>query len=127
MTENAAYAQRKAAKNDERFFPLWDWDTYFPKQLQTPLHITKDFVESLKFDKKLPKKELFFSLRSLSSAIVECNVRDRDFLKKNGAFKLHGDRSILKKIDELFQSFAADGRMGGREYRCPYEILNNKK
>ena len=79
-------------------------------------------MESLKFEKGMPANELFFCLRSLSSAIVEVNVRDRSFLDKYGSFSLKGDRSILQGVDELFQMFAKEGRMGGREYRCPYII-----
>jgi predicted Rossmann-fold nucleotide-binding protein len=123
MREN--YKRGKKAEHDNGipYFPLWDWDVYFPERLQKPLEIKKDFIESLTFSRKSSMTELFFSLRSLSSAIVECNVRDRDFIKRNGLFELKGDKSILRKVDKLFQAFAEAGRMGGRSYECPYKII----
>lgn len=123
MRETKEYYERLYRRSGERFSPLWDWNVHFPERLQRPLHITRDFIENLRFDRKLPPDELFFSLRSLSSAIVEVNVRDRDFIKKYGAFKLKGDPTILHRVDKLFQEFHRDGRMGGRQYICPYSIV----
>jgi hypothetical protein len=123
MKVNEQYNQKRLANASEKYFPLWDWEIYFPEALQKPLVIEHNFVESLRFDRKMPMEDLFFSLRSLSSALVETNVRDRKYLDKHGPFKLRGEPAILKAIDRLFESFAREGRMGGREYRCPYEIV----
>lgn len=122
MHENRKYYKARAIKNQKPLSMLWDWDLYFPEQLQTPLTITPDFVETLRFEKGMPIEELFFSLRSLSSAIVEVNVRNRKFIDQYGQFTIKGDKAILTKLDEIFQMFAREGRMGGREYRCPYII-----
>ncbi|MEK6797131.1 MAG: pyrimidine/purine nucleotide monophosphate nucleosidase domain-containing protein [Spirochaetota bacterium] len=127
MRETKEYYERLSKRTGEHFFPLWDWNVHFPERLQKPLHITKDFVESLCFDRKMAPDELFFSLRSLSSAIVEVNVRDREFLRKYGTFKLKGDPSILHRVDRLFQEFHRDGRMGMRKYLCPYRIARPVK
>lgn len=123
MKENSEHQKKVHSQNGDPWFPLWDWEVYFPEQLQHPLRIEHSFVESLRFDRRMPMEDLFFSLRSLSSALVETNVRDRGYLDKHGPFKLRGEVSILKAIDALFESFAKEGRMGGREYRCPYQIV----
>lgn len=123
MRENTDYYLRQG-KGDPAFM-LFNWDLYFPEQLQMPLKINREFVESLTFSNALPIEELFFSLRSLSSAIVETNVRDREYLSKYGPFQLKGDPEMLNAMDKLFERFAAEGRMGGREYLCPYEIKKN--
>jgi len=123
MRDCLTFNERRSRKIQRIFSPLWDWDVYFPSELQHPLIISKELIEGLEFSRKMPMEKLFYSIRSLSSAIVECNVRNRNFIKEQGVFKLRGDKTMLKRLDELFQSFAEEKRMGGREYQCPYQIL----
>lgn len=122
MKANAEAITRTTGESAESWGALWNWDLYFPESLQRPLSITHEFVESLRFDRGMPAEDLFFSLRSLCSALVETNVRDRTLIDRKGPFRLKGDPTILLAVDHLFQEFARDGRMGGREYKCPYVI-----
>ncbi|MBN8215465.1 MAG: DUF3412 domain-containing protein [Spirochaetes bacterium] len=123
MEENAERSKRESGGGPETWGALWNWDLYFPESLQKPLAITHPFVESLRFERGMPMEDLFFSLRSLCSALVETNVRDRTLLDRKGPFRVKGDPTILQAVDVLFQGFARDKRMGSREYRCPYVIV----
>lgn len=118
-----ANAEEKGNEGPENWGALWNWDLYFPETLQRPLSITHTFVQSLRFERGMPAEDLFFSLRSLCSALVETNVRDRTLIERLGPFRLKGDPGILTAVDHLFQEFARDGRMGSREYKCPYVIV----
>lgn len=124
MEDNAEHFTKENHDERETWGPLWNWDVFFPESLQKPLAITHEFVESLRFERGMPMEDLFFSLRSLCSAIVETNVRDRTLLERKGPFKIKGDPVILQAVDVLFQGFARDQRMGSREYHCPYVIVS---
>ena len=116
--KNLAFAE----KNHYIHMPLWNWEMHFPREMQKPLKITKEFMESLDFSRSKNKSELFYSLRALCSAMVEINILDRDFLDESGPFRLRGDKDILKGIDELFNTFVKEGRIGRESYLCPYVI-----
>jgi hypothetical protein len=75
----------------------------------------------------MERHDLAANLRRAFSGIVAGNVKDRGIrlIEQYGVFEIHGDRSILRPLDELLASFVAQKRMRlpGSHYQPCYRIV----
>jgi hypothetical protein len=74
-----------------------------------------------------PIHMLAANLRRAFSGVVAGNIRPQALraIEKNGPFKIHGDATIMKLMDELLLSFIHEHRMkiDQQNYLPCYEII----
>ena len=74
------------------------------------------------------KMDLTANLRQAFSGIVAGNIKPQtqDDIVHFGKFKLHGDRTLMEKVDKLLEDFIQQHRMKlptGKAYEPCYEIV----
>lgn len=114
----------RQAKEDLYSF---SWTIHIPLDFQMPFIPTHENMSNLDLHYDQEKWQLAAQLRKVFSGIVAGNIKKDgvDAIKKHGLFKIHGDKALLMKIDELLIKFIAEGRMKlpGKAYEPCYEIV----
>ena len=84
-------------------------------------------MAALQLNRDQPPSLLAAQLRRVFSGIVAGNVKENGVraIKENGPFKINGDPTIMKPVDELLQAFVHQHRMKlpGPAYRPCYELV----
>lgn len=106
----------------------FNWTLHIDPDFQHPFAPTHQNMASLDLHLEQDKAKLAAHLRRAFSGIVAGNVKDEGIkaIKQHGPFKLSGEPSLMKLMDNLLQAFVDQGRMKlpGSKYEPCYQILN---
>lgn len=105
----------------------FNWSIRIAPDLQVPFMPTHENMANLNLYPDQPAEQLAAALRRAFSGIVAGNVKDMGIkaIKEKGPYKLHGDREMMRRMDDLLQGFVAQHRMKlpGTAYIPCYEII----
>ncbi|WP_289484016.1 pyrimidine/purine nucleotide monophosphate nucleosidase domain-containing protein, partial [Enterobacter sp. E105B] len=104
----------------------FNWSIRISPDLQVPFEPTHSNMANLKLYPDQPTEILAADLRRAFSGIVAGNVKENGIraIEQFGPYKIHGDRRMMKQMDDLLQGFVAKHRMKlpGSAYIPCYEI-----
>lgn len=116
-------ADRKK-KQDAYYF---NWTLHIPEALQQTFDPTHENMAELNLHPDQPSFDLAVNLRSMFSGLVAGNVKSEGLkaIQEKGNYQISGDPEIMRAVDDLLQSFAAQKRMkiNASEYRRCYDII----
>ena len=122
----AAVKQYRRDSGDAYYF---NWTLKINEEFQRPFSPTHENVAALNLHPDQPKERLAADLRRAFSAIVAGNVKDEGIrqIRKNGVFTIHGEQSLMKRLDELLRAFVEQGRMKlpGSVYNPCYKVITD--
>jgi predicted Rossmann-fold nucleotide-binding protein len=105
----------------------FNWLLKIPLAFQLPFKVSHASMRQLQLSHDLPVHERAANLRRAFSGIVAGNVKEYgvEAIERHGPFELQGDASIMGPLDELLQSFVAQGRMklAGAKYTPCYRLV----
>lgn len=105
----------------------FNWSIRISPELQVPFMPTHENMANLNLYPDQPAEQLAAALRRAFSGIVAGNVKDIGIraIKEKGPYKLHGDKEMMRRMDDLLQGFVAQHRMKlpGTAYIPCYEII----
>ena len=118
----AAVKQYRRDSGDAYYF---NWTLKINEEFQRPFSPTHENVASLNLHPDQPKERL--APTCVLSAIVAGNVKDEGIrqIRKHGVFTINGERSLMKRLDELLRAFVEQGRMKlpGSVYHPCYKVI----
>lgn len=107
----------------------YNWKLYIPEEFQHPFEPTHERMKQLNLHFDQETHLLAADLRRAFSSIVAGNVKAQGvaYIKEHGPFEIHGDKSLLEKLDDLLQAFVSQQRMKlpGSEYVPCYRVLTD--
>ena len=110
--------------NDAYYF---NWQLAIDHEFQKPFDPTHESMAQLDLYADQPTHLLAANLRRAFSGIVAGHVKSRalNAIEKDGPFKIHGDPTMMKLMDDLLQSFITQNRMkiDQQNYQPCYEII----
>ncbi|MDG6895970.1 LOG family protein [Volucribacter amazonae] len=117
--------QQRQANNDSYGF---NWSLKIPEEFQLPFIPTHQNMESLDLHLEQSTMSLIANLRRVFSGIVAGNIKPDsiDQIEQYGPFKLHGDKHLMEKVDQVLQDFVVQHRMklpGGEDYVPCYQVI----
>ncbi|CDG22393.1 LOG family protein ygdH [Xenorhabdus poinarii G6] len=106
----------------------FNWSLKITPDLQSPFTPSHANMADLNLYPDQPPEKLAAALRRAFSGIVAGNVKEVGIhaIEKYGAFKIHGDADIMRRMDHLLRDFVAQDRMklpGGTAYAPCYELI----
>jgi predicted Rossmann-fold nucleotide-binding protein len=105
----------------------FNWLLKIPLEFQLPFKVSHASMRQLQLARDLPVHERAANLRRAFSGIVAGNVKEYgvEAIERHGPFELQGDSAIMGPLDELLQSFVAQGRMklAGAKYTPCYRLV----
>lgn len=104
----------------------YNWSLKIEPEFQLPFDPTHENMANLDLFPNQSTAQLAANLRRAFSGIVAGNVKEFGILsiQKHGPYKIHGDKALMKGMDNLLQAFCAQGRMKlSGEYKPCYEIV----
>ncbi|MBD2785687.1 LOG family protein [Xenorhabdus sp. DI] len=106
----------------------FNWSLKISPDLQSPFIPSHENMANLNLYPNQPPETLASALRRAFSGIVAGNVKEAGIqaIEKQGAFKIHGDADIMRRMDNLLKDFVEQDRMklpGGSVYQPCYEII----
>lgn len=104
----------------------YNWRLHIEPDFQVPFYPKHDAVASLNFSSDQPVHMIAANLRRVFSAIVAGNVKEDGLneIAKHGPYKIHCSDELIEPLDELLQSFVAQGRMKLHgTYEPCYEVV----
>jgi pyrimidine/purine-5'-nucleotide nucleosidase len=105
----------------------FNWHLTIDHEFQKPFTPTHESMAQLDLHADQPIHMLAANLRRAFSGVVAGNIRPQALraIEKNGPFKIHGDATIMKLMDELLLSFIHEHRMkiDQQNYKPCYEII----
>lgn len=115
----------RKARDDAYYF---NWLLKIESAFQAPFEPTHANIAALDLRPDQPVSSLAANLRRVFSAIVAGNVKEDGIqeIEKNGPFKIHGDREMMKLMDKMLRSFVDQQRMKlpGAAYVPCYEVVS---
>ena len=106
----------------------FNWTLKIDMPFQQPFVPSHENMTNLALHREQPCEQLAANLRRVFSGIVGGNVKDEGIksIEKLGPFKIKGEHTLMKKIDNLLESFIKQGRMKlpGTAYTPCYKIIN---
>ncbi|TCK01797.1 hypothetical protein EV694_0429 [Volucribacter psittacicida] len=117
--------QQRQANNDSYGF---NWSLKIPEEFQQPFIPTHQNMENLDLHLEQSTMSLIANLRRVFSGIVAGNIKPDsiDQIEQYGPFKLHGDKRLMEKVDQVLQDFVVQHRMklpGGEDYEPCYQVV----
>jgi predicted Rossmann-fold nucleotide-binding protein len=104
----------------------FNWTLTIESGFQQSFEPNHDNMSKLNLSLEQPKTELAANLRKAFSGIVAGNIKEQGVkdVKQKGPFILHGDPSLMKRMDKLLMAFVEQGRMKlpGSNYEPCYKI-----
>ncbi len=104
----------------------FNWRLKIDSLFQQPFHPNHESMAALNLSKDQEKHILAANLRKAFSGIVTGNVKENgiEAIEKFGPFKLTGDASLCREVDDLLQEFIKQHRMKliAEDYRPCYEF-----
>jgi predicted Rossmann-fold nucleotide-binding protein len=105
----------------------FNWSLVIEPDFQQPFEPTHKNIANLPISYDLDKATLAANLRRIFSAIVAGNVKSQGIkaIRDNGPFKISGDKTIMKLMDNLLTSFVKQQRMKlpGSKYVPCYKVI----
>jgi predicted Rossmann-fold nucleotide-binding protein len=105
----------------------FNWLLKIPLAFQLPFKVSHASMRELQLSHDAPVHERAANLRRAFSGIVAGNVKESgvEAIERHGPFELQGDATIMRPLDELLQSFVAQGRMklAGAKYTPCYRLV----
>ncbi|HEU4655229.1 MAG TPA: nucleotide 5'-monophosphate nucleosidase PpnN [Steroidobacteraceae bacterium] len=104
----------------------YNWLLKIPAEFQRPFEPTHEAMAKLELHREQESHLLAANLRRAFSGIVAGNVKEHGIqaIEKHGPFELHGDKAVMKLMDELLAAFVAQKRMKlAGEYRPCYRLV----
>ncbi len=104
----------------------FNWLLKIPSGFQQPFEPSHETMAQLELRRELEPHLLAANLRRAFSGIVAGNVKEQGIqaIETHGPFELHGDKQIMRLMDELLSSFVAQRRMKlAGEYRPCYRLV----
>jgi len=105
----------------------FNWLLKIPLAFQLPFKVSHASMRELQLRHDTPVHERAANLRRAFSGIVAGNVKEYgvEAIERHGPFELQGDATIMGPLDELLQSFVAQGRMklAGAKYTPCYRLV----
>lgn len=91
----------------------YNWRLNIARDFQEPFDATHDAMASLALHRDQPVHMLAANLRRAFSGIVAGNVKEAGIhaIEAHGPFKLRAEAELMARLDELLNSFVAQGRM----------------
>ena len=106
----------------------FNWHLTIDHEFQQPFEPTHESMAELDLHADQPIHMLAANLRRAFSGIVAGHVKPRalNAIEQHGPFKIHGDSTIMKLLDELLQSFITQRRMkiDQHNFKPCYEIIS---
>lgn len=104
----------------------FNWSIRIAPDLQMPFEPTHENMANLQLYPDRPVEVLAADLRRAFSGIVAGNVKEVGIraIEAAGPYKIHGDRAMMRRMDDLLHGFVAQHRMKlpGSAYIPCYEI-----
>jgi len=108
----------------------FNWLIKIPLDFQQPFEVSHESVKTLEVSADLAPHKLAANLRRVFSAVVTGNIKENGVraVKANGPFEICADASMMQGLDDLLQSFVAQGRMKlpGGDYTPCYRVVSRK-
>ena len=105
----------------------FNWHLTIDQEFQLPFEPTHESMAKLDLHADQPIHLLAANLRRAFSGIVAGHVKPQalNAIEHHGPFKIHGDSTIMKLMDELLQSFIKQHRMkiDQENFQPCYEII----
>ncbi|MBD2820439.1 LOG family protein [Xenorhabdus sp. 42] len=106
----------------------FNWSIKIHSDLQAPFIPSHENMADLNLYPHQSSEKLASALRRAFSGIVAGNVKEIGIhaIEEYGPFKIHGDVSIMQRMDSLLKDFVEQDRMklpGGTAYEPCYEII----
>src|SRR4029079_17065340 len=104
----------------------YNWLLRMPPEFQRPLEAPHEAMAQLDLHRNLPPNVLAANLRRAFSGIVAGNVKEHGIkaIEERGPFELHGEKELMRLMDELLSAFVAQKRMKlAGEYRPCYRLV----
>ena len=105
----------------------FNWLLDIAPEYQIPFIPNHKNMKTLEIDRDMPIHLLAANLRKAFSGIVAGNVKEEGIrqVTAHGPFELTGDRSLLRPLEALLNSFVKEGRMKlpGKQYQPCYRIV----
>jgi hypothetical protein len=104
----------------------FNWLLKIPEDFQRPFEATHEAMARLELRHDLPPHLLAANLRRAFSGIVAGNVKEPGIraIEARGPFELHGEKDMMKLLDELLTGFVKQKRMKlAGEYRPCYRLV----
>lgn len=104
----------------------FNWLLKIQPDFQRPFEPTHEAMAKLELRRDLEPHVLAANLRRAFSGIVAGNVKEQGVqaIEQLGPFELHGDKEIMRLMDELLAGFVAQKRMKiAGEYRPCYRLV----
>ena len=105
----------------------FNWHLTIDHEFQKPFEPTHESMAQLDLHADQPIHMLAANLRRAFSGIVAGHVKPHalNAIEKDGPFKIHGDPTIMKLMNELLQSFIKQHRMkiNQENFKPCYEII----
>jgi predicted Rossmann-fold nucleotide-binding protein len=100
----------RKARQDAFYF---NWRLTINRNFQQPFSPTHDAMAGLALHRDQPVHELAANLRRAFSGIVAGNVKEEGIraIAAHGPYLLHAETALMARLDELLDSFVAQGRM----------------
>ena len=106
----------------------FNWTLKIAMPFQQPFFPTHKNMANLALHKEQPSEQLAANLRRVFSGIVGGNVKEAGIksIEQQGPFEIKGEQTLMKKIDDLLESFIKQGRMKlpGTAYTPCYKIID---
>jgi predicted Rossmann-fold nucleotide-binding protein len=127
-SDMAAGIQRvREFRKDTRDAFYFNWHLTIDHEFQQPFEPTHESMAKLDLHADQPIHLLAANLRRAFSGIVAGHVKPQalNAIEQHGPFKIHGDSTIMKLMDELLQSFIKQHRMkiDQENFQPCYEII----
>ncbi|MEJ2230119.1 MAG: nucleotide 5'-monophosphate nucleosidase PpnN [Nitrospirales bacterium] len=124
---NAGIQHVREFRKQTRDAYYFNWHLTIDHEFQKPFKPTHESMAQLDLHADQPSHMLAANLRRAFSGVVAGNIRTQalNAIEKDGPFKIHGDSTIMKLMDELLQSFIEENRMkiDQQNYKPCYEII----
>lgn len=124
---NAGIHRVREFRKQTRDAFYFNWHLTIDHEFQKPFAPTHESMAQLDLHADQPVHMLAANLRRAFSGVVAGNIRTQalNAIEKNGPFRIHGDTTIMKLMDELLQSFIRDHRMkiDQQNYKPCYQII----
>src|SRR5690554_3669235 len=127
MTQGTAAVKEYRHETGDSY--CFNWTLFIEEAFQRPFVPNHDNVRNLNLHYNQEPQALAANLRRAFSAIVAGNVKDDGIraIRQHGVFEIHGDSSLMKKLDVLLQAFVDQGRMKlpGSVYHPCYRVVTD--
>ena len=124
---NAGIQRVREFRKHTRDAYYFNWHLTIDHEFQKPFKPTHESMAQLDLHADQAIHMLAANLRRAFSGVVAGNIRTQalNAIEIDGPFKIHGDATIMKLMDELLQSFIEEHRMkiDQQNYKPCYEII----